>query len=115
MTRQEADGHMLCKQDPRRSSNKLHTYGERAFGSGSRTRAVLALHLREQDRYLHRSCGFEILALQERGQTMTYTMGAAPSRIRLGDQRQEGQGELDRRPLITSSHSGRRSNRGHIR
>ena len=81
MTRQEADGHMLCKQDPRQSSNKLHDYGERAFGDGLRTREVLNIHLGEQDHYLHRSCGLEILALQERGQTTTYTIGAALSRI----------------------------------
>ena len=36
-TRQEADGHMLCKQEPRRSSNKLHYYREIAFGGGLRT------------------------------------------------------------------------------
>ena len=68
---------MLCKQDPRRSSNKLHDYGERAFGGGLRTQEVPAVHFGEQDRYLHRSYGLRILALQERGQTTTYTMGAA--------------------------------------
>ena len=52
-TRQKADGHMLVKQDPRCSSNKLYDYGERAFGGGLCTREVLALNLGEQDRYLH--------------------------------------------------------------
>ena len=33
-TREEADNHMLCKQDPRRSSNKLHDYVETTFGGG---------------------------------------------------------------------------------
>ena len=65
--RQETDGYMLCKQDPCRSSNKLHDDGKRAFGGRLRTREVPAVHLREQDRYLHRSWGLEILALQERG------------------------------------------------
>ena len=80
-TRQEADGHMLCKQDPRPSSNKLHDYGERAFGGGLRTQEVTALHLGELDCYLHLSCSLEILALQERGQTTNDTMGTGPSRI----------------------------------
>ena len=33
-SRQKADGHMLRKQDPRRSSNQLYDYGERASGGG---------------------------------------------------------------------------------
>ena len=81
---------MLCMPDPHRISNKLHDYGERAFNGGLSTREVSALHLGERDCYLHRSCGLEILALQERDQTTTDKMGAAPSRIRLGDQGQEG-------------------------
>ena len=105
---------MLCKQDPHRSSNKLHDYGERAFGGGLRTREVPALHLGEQDYYLHQSCGLEILVLQERGQTTTYTMGVAPSRIRLGDQSQEGQRELSDRPLIASPCSKWRRHQRHI-
>ena len=52
-TREEADGHMLCKQNPCRSSNKLHNNGEKAFGGGLRTREVLAIHLGEQDHYIH--------------------------------------------------------------
>ena len=83
----------------------------RAFGGGLRTREVPALHLGEQGHYLHRSCGLEIHVLQERGQTMTHTMGAAPSRIRLVDQRQEGQRELGGRPLITSACSRCRRHR----
>ena len=39
---------------------------------------------------------------------MTYMMGTAPSGIRLGDQRQEGQRELSGRPLIASPRSRRR-------
>ena len=81
MSGQEADGHVLCKQDPCQSSNKLHDDKKRASGSGLRTQEVQAIHLGEQDRYLHRSCGLELLALQERGQTMTYNMGATPSKI----------------------------------
>ena len=102
---------MLCKQDPCRSSNKLHDYGQRDFGGGLRTREVPVMHLGEQDRYLHRSCSLKILSLQEIGQTMTYTMGNAPSRIRLGDQRQEGQRELGGRPLIASPGSRMRRHR----
>ena len=90
---------MLCKQDTRQSSNKLHDDGERAFGGGLRTREVLALHLGEQDYYLYQSCSLEVLALQEKCQTMTYTMGAAPSRIRLGDHMQEVQREINGIPL----------------
>ena len=52
MTRQEADSHMLCKQDSRRSSNKLHDYEERDFGSGLCTREVPDIHLGEKDHYL---------------------------------------------------------------
>ena len=89
-SRQEADGHLLCKQNPRRSTDKLYNYGERASGGGLRTRKVSALHIGEQDYYLHWSFDLEVIALQERGQTMTDMMGAAPSRIRLWDQRQEG-------------------------
>ena len=102
---------MLCKKDPRRSSNKLHDYGERSFGGGLCTREVPALHLGEQDFYLHQSCGLEIFNLQERGQTTIDTMGAAPSRIRLGDQRQEGQRELGGRPFFVSPRSRRRRHR----
>ena len=43
---------MLCKQDPRRSLDKLHNYAERASGGGLRSREVLALHLGEQDHHL---------------------------------------------------------------
>ena len=53
MTGEEADGHMLCKQDLCRSSNKLNDYGERAFGGGLLTREVSSVHLGEQDCYLH--------------------------------------------------------------
>ena len=81
MIRKEANCHMLCKQDPFRSSNKLHKRKEKASGGGLDTWEVLVVHLGKQDRYLHRSCGIKILALQERGQTMTHTMGAAGSRI----------------------------------
>ena len=35
---------------------------------------------------------------------MTHMMGAASSRIRFGDTRQEGQQELDGRPPIVSPH-----------
>ena len=52
MSRQEANNHMLCKQDPRRSSNKLHDYGERASSGGLRSREVPALPLGEQDHHL---------------------------------------------------------------
>ena len=45
---------------------------------------------------------------------MTYTMGAAPSRIRLGDKRQEGQRKLGGKPLIVSPHLGRRGHRRYI-
>ena len=110
-TRPEANDHMLCEKDPRRSSQKLYDYGERAYDSGLCTREVQALHLGEQDRYLHRSCDLKVLALQERGQTTTDMMGAAPSRIRLGDKRQEGQRELGGKPLIASPPSGRRRHR----
>ena len=41
-------------------------------------------------------------------------MGAAPSRIRLGDKRQEGQRKLSGRPLIASPHLGRRGHRRDI-
>ena len=49
----EVDGHMLCKQDPCRSSNKLHNNGDRAFVGGLRIRKVPAIHLGKQDHYLH--------------------------------------------------------------
>ena len=42
---------------------------------------------------------------------MTYTMGDAPSRIRLGDERQEGQRELGGRSSIASPHLRRRRHR----
>ena len=42
---------------------------------------------------------------------MTDTMGVAPSRIRLGDQRQEGQKKLGGRPSIASPHPERRRHR----
>ena len=78
------------------------------------SREVPALHLGEQDHHLHWSSGPEVLALQERGQTMTDTMGAAPSRIRLGDKRQEGPRKLGGGPLIASPHLGRRGHRRYI-
>ena len=67
---EEVDGHMLCKQDPCRSSNKLHNNRKGAFGGRLRTREVMTVHLGEQDRYLHRSCSLQILALQDRVQTL---------------------------------------------
>ena len=103
--REEADGHMLCEQDPSRSLDELHDNGEGTFGSSLRTREILAVHLREQDHYLHRSCGPKILALQEGGQTTTHTMGVASSRIQLEDKTQEGQRELSGKPLIGSPRS----------
>ena len=45
---------------------------------------------------------------------MTHTMGAAPSRIRLGDKRQEGQRKLGGGPLIASPHPGRGGHRRYI-
>ena len=91
-----------------------YTTTERVFGSRLRTQEVPPLHLGEQDHYLHWSCGLEILALQERGQTTADTIGAAPSRIRLGDQGQEGPWELGGKPLIASPCFGRRRHRWHI-
>ena len=41
-------------------------------------------------------------------------MGAAPSRIRLGDKRQEGQRKLGGGPLIASPHLGRKGHRRDI-
>ena len=52
-TTEEADIHMLRKQDPCRSSNKQHNNKEKAFGGGLRTRKVSAIHLGKQDHYLH--------------------------------------------------------------
>ena len=42
---------------------------------------------------------------------MTDTMDAAPSRIQLGDKRQEGQRKLSGRPFFASPHLGRRRHR----
>ena len=81
MNRQEADDHMLFKQGPCQSLNELQDNGEGAVSSGLRTREFLAVHLGEQDHYLHESCGPKILALQEGGQTTTHTMVAASSRF----------------------------------
>ena len=63
--REEANCHMLHEQDPCQSLDELHNDGEGAFGNGLRLIEVPALHLGEQDYYLHRSCGFKVLALQE--------------------------------------------------
>ena len=102
--REEVDGHMLCEQDPCRSSDELHDK-ERAFGSGLRIREVLTVHLGEQDHHLHRSCDTQILSLQEGGKATTHTMGVASSRNRLRDQRQEGHKKLNGRSFIASPHS----------
>ena len=45
----------------------------------------------EQGYHLYRSRGPKVLALQERGKAMIGMMGATSSKIRLRDQRQEGQ------------------------
>ena len=58
---------------------------EKDLLAGLRSREVSAIHFVEQDHNLYRSCGPEVLAPQEKGQTTTDTRGAAPSRIRLGD------------------------------
>ena len=81
----EVDSHMLCKQDRLRSLDELHNDEERAFGSGLPIIKVPALHLVEQDHHLHRSRGPKILAPLEGGEATIDTMGAASSRIRLGD------------------------------
>ena len=52
-TRKEVDSHIICKQDPYRSSNKLHNNGEEVFGGGLRTTEVSTIDLGEQDHYLH--------------------------------------------------------------
>ena len=51
--REEANFHMLRKQDPYRSLDKLHDDKEEAFGSGIHLREVPTLHLEEQDQHLH--------------------------------------------------------------
>ena len=64
VTGEEANGHMLCKQDTCQSSNKLHDNRERVFGGGQHIQEVLTIHLGEQDCYLYRSCDLKILTLQ---------------------------------------------------
>ena len=81
MNREEANSHILCKQDLCRSLDELHNNEEGARGSGLHIREVTTLHLGEQDHHLLQSCGPKILAFQEGGEATIDRMGVASSRI----------------------------------